>query len=284
MMRTAPRLAGILAVAGAAVLCRPGTALPPSVPTLPTPPFAAFPARGVKSKTPVRLVKVSERRNQVTDEEAWLSRNGLKLPELAVGDRRHASGELPDAVETTFEGQSLLRAVESPAAIQLLYGPDGAGSRYVVGFDKRSGEEVYGLDFRKYFHAPGTSGEGIEQRVQWAEHRNGVLYVSNYHRTYARSSGRKNAYLTALDPRTGRLKWRSRPLVCNTRNFLIHGGAIITGYGFTAEPDFLYVVDRGSGAVVQTVPVKSGPEWIIEKGRRLYVRTYDTDYVFRIKG
>ena len=30
-----------------------------------------------------------------------------------------------------------------------------------------------------------------------------------------------------------------------------------------------------------SVPVKSGPEWVISKGNRLHVRTYDTDYVFR---
>ena len=64
---------------------------------------------------------------------------------------------------------------------------------------------------------------------------------------------------------------------------MIRGGAILSGYGFTAEPDFLFVLDRASGRVLSKVKVASGPDYLIEKDGDLLVRTYDHDYVFAIE-
>ena len=61
------------------------------------------------------------------------------------------------------------------------------------------------------------------------------------------------------------------------------GGAILSGYGFTSEPDFLFVLDRASGRVLSKVKVASGPDYLIEKDGDLLVRTYDHDYVFAIE-
>lgn len=40
---------------------------------------------------------------------------------------------------------------------------------------------------------------------------------------------------------TGTLLWVSEPLTGNAREALVSGGSIVTGYGFTAEPDFVFV-------------------------------------------
>ena len=56
-----------------------------------------------------------------------------------------------------------------------------------------------------------------------------------------------------------------------------------SGYGFTAEPDFLFVLDMKTGEVVEKTKVKSGPEVILDKSGELYVRTYDHDYVFGVR-
>ena len=58
---------------------------------------------------------------------------------------------------------------------------------------------------------------------------------------------------------------------------------IVAGYGFTAEPDFVVVLDRATGAVQQRIKVPSGPEVFALVGERLYVRTYDRDLVFSVK-
>ncbi len=107
------------------------------------------------------------------------------------------------------------------------------------------------------------------------------MYVSNSHRTYARSSKGFNAYLTALDV-NGVLLWRSRSLVSNASNFVVLDDAIIAGYGFTAEPDYLYVINRHDGWIIHTIKLRSGPDYILLQGDRLFVRTYDTDYIFRV--
>jgi len=56
---------------------------------------------------------------------------------------------------------------------------------------------------------------------------------------------------------------------------------IIAGYGFTAESHFLYVVNQKDGRIVQTLSLKKSPEYILKKGDSIFVRTYDTDYVFK---
>ncbi len=150
--------------------------------------------------------------------------------------------------------------------------------------DPRSGVIQYAFDFVNFLKAPGTpGGELNDQLVIWALERDGVLYVSNGHRTYAAESQGKNAYLTAIDLKTGEILWRSRPLVSNARNFEIVGDVIVAGYGFTREPDFLHLIDRKTGQVIAKHPLKTGPDYILEKGGKLYVRAYDTDYVFEIK-
>ena len=75
---------------------------------------------------------------------------------------------------------------------------------------------------------------------------------------------------------------KSKPLVCNSYNFEIVDDIIITGYGFTAEPDYLFQIDRLTGAVLETYKLKSKADYIICKDDKLYVRTYDTDYVFGV--
>src|SRR5690606_7022511 len=132
---------------------------------------------------------------------------------------------------------------------------------------------------------PGTlAGEEgfVDQSVTWAALVGEVLYVSHGHRTYARSSKGDNAYITALDVSTGELLWRSAPRVANAADFIVHHGHIISGYGFTAEPDYLYVLDAATGKTVSATRVKSGPDYLFLKTDELWVRCYDADYVFAL--
>jgi hypothetical protein len=91
-----------------------------------------------------------------------------------------------------------------------------------------------------------------------------------------------NAYVTAIDTKTKKALWHSAPLISNASNFTFLGDDryLLTGYGFTAEPDFLYILRAKDGAVVARIPVKSGPEHLIAARDRIWVRTYNRDYVF----
>lgn len=62
------------------------------------------------------------------------------------------------------------------------------------------------------------------------------------------------------------------------------GNLIVAGYGFTSEPDFLYLLDRRTGRVLDRLAVPTAPEIIKLGGGRLYIRTYDHDVVARIIG
>lgn len=276
-----------LAVTGAGASLAQGGSPQDGPRVLPRPPFNhTFSGGAARPRTKLRLVKSSERRHQITEEQSWLRRHGLALPDYGADLARNRRGRIPAAAESSYADQRLIGAVKGTRHAFLLYGPDFSGARYVVAMDPDSGEERYALDFRHYLEPPSAipaDREFVDEPVQWVQEADGLLYVSNFHRTYARSSRGHNGYLTALDPRTGRMRWRSRPLVCNTRNFLVSGDALLTGYGFTAEPDYLYVLDRGNGSVAQTIRLKSGPELLALKDGKLFVRTYDTEHVFRLK-
>lgn len=241
---------------------------------LPAPDFKAKPVATLPAKSPVTLTLVSNTPNKITDDEVWLAKHELNRLE-----------EPPDGVPAEFEGAKFIRAIRSGDRYLAIYGPDYAGGTLVAGFDD-DGEMQFAFDFTDYAYAPRnveSDREFVEQRVMWAEAKGDVLYVSHGHRTYAKSSQGMNAYVTAIDLRTGKALWHSAPLVANAANFAFAGDHLITGYGFTAEPDFLYVLRAKDGVAVSKVPVKSGPSFIVKKGDRLYVRTYDRDYVFRIR-
>jgi len=61
------------------------------------------------------------------------------------------------------------------------------------------------------------------------------------------------------------------------------GDWVVCGYGFTAEPDALFVLDRATGKTAARVPLPSGPAQLVLKDGTLFVRTYDHDLTFRIQ-
>jgi hypothetical protein len=283
------RLAFLLALAA---VCVPlAAAAPEPVETkLPRPPFPATTSPSARAGQ-LDLAIVSSQRNAITDEAAWLRRNGLRLREYRVpgGFTDLPLAKLP-ALPTSYPSPAgelrLVRAIsQQDGKVLLVYGKDFASGRYVVGTDLRTKRMRYAYDFGSYAYAPVTAPgdrDLVYQQVVWAAETVGTLYVATSHSTYASSSGGLNAYLSAIDLKTRKLKWRSGPLVANAGTFEIVGGTIVTGYGFTAEPDYLYVLDRTNGKVIARTSVPSGPEFIIRKGSLLYVRTYDHDLVVKL--
>lgn len=71
--------------------------------------------------------------------------------------------------------------------------------------------------------------------------------------------------------------------MANCANFLVVGDGIITGHGFTDEKDYLYVIGRHTGKTVSKELVKSGPETLALIDDAFHVRTYNTDYRFRLE-
>lgn len=279
-------VAALLALAG---VCAP-LAAAGFRPVLPRPPFPASTAQSPRAGA-LELAIVSSQPNAITDEAAWLRRNHLELREYGVAGslRSLPLRKLPIGLEVLprpSAGSRLVHAIwQRDGRLLLVYGSDFSSGSIVYGTTRSRVQSYYAAYFRNYAYAPVTAPgerESVFQEVVWAAQAGGTLYVETAHSTYAKSSGGLNAYLNAIDLRTGKLKWRSGPLVANAKTFEIAGGVIVTGYGFTAEPDYLYVLDRKDGKVISRTPVPGSPEFVMRKGSRLYVRTYDHDLVVKL--
>jgi len=252
------------------------------------PPYGYFVLNtiGRKPDSPLRVVKVSEKRNKIIDVEEWWVGNRLAPITYTVPNHfLQIEGDLPPVIPPGFRGQRVVKVIRSNPLLAI-YGQDFADGRYLLAIDPPSGKIEVAFDFSA-FQWPHEFDRAermfIKMAITWAHLEDGILYVEHAHRTYARSSKGYNAYISALDTRTGILLWRSKALVSNAGNFLVKDGAIITGYGFTAEPDFLYVLNQADGRILQKVRLKSAPEFFVEKDNKLFARTYHTDYVFRFK-
>ena len=153
---------------------------------------------------------------------------------------------------------------------------------YIMVIDNKN--QMYKLNFSTFSKAPYTKPgdeDFVMQEVSNAHIIGDILYIHHGHNTYAYSSGGKNAYISAIDLKYGKVLWTSAPLTSNC-NFIIVDNTIICGYGFSAEPDYLYLVDISTGQRRQTLKVASGPDKIIKKGNQIHVLTYDHYYVYDI--
>jgi hypothetical protein len=228
-----------------------------AVTTLPRPPFPG-PATNVPD--PHRLVVVSSRYRAPGS-------LGVLEPELA-------------APPLKLRGLPLVGIIPTPGGVFQLYGKDAASARYLLAPDR------YAFDFKNVVWPPRIrpgEREFVYEQVVWARETGGTLYVENAHSTYASSSYGRNAYITAIDLKTKQRLWRSRALVANANNFLVSDDYVISGYGFTDEPDYLYLLDRRTGRIVDRLGLPTAPERITWRGKQIHVRTYDHDVVVRLR-
>jgi outer membrane protein assembly factor BamB len=222
-------------------------------------PRPGFPAQATEPRGRDRFVLVSSR-----------YRDPALLP---------AQPTAPEWAQGSFRGQRLQLAVTQPDTVLLAYGMDGNSARYLVAVDASTRKHRYALDLEAFGHPPGG---GEYEPIVWAWERGGVLYVSHAHLTYASATRNRNGYVSAIRVPQGRLLWRSPALVANSRSFVVTRDLVVSGYGFTAERDFLYALDRRTGRVVDRLAVPTAPETIRLRDGRLAVRTYDHDLVVRL--
>jgi hypothetical protein len=81
-----------------------------------------------------------------------------------------------------------------------------------------------------------------------------------------------------------KLLWRSPAQVANANDFVLLNDTVVTGYGYTAEPDYLYAIDRATGKVKGRVLLPSQAIRIVRHGTTLTVDTYDHRVVVKVTG
>lgn len=269
---------------------------PPEPLTLARPPFDHFVAGGARAPATAggELVVVSRQRNQITDDDRWFRTHDLVLPmeQVPSGPRGAEAPTYRGVPRAAIFAGSAAADRDGRDSLRLhLYQHPLRAESYLLGVDPASGRTRFAFDFSAYAMPPSAPDQAqdslVRMELEWAIADRDRLYVSHAHRTYASTSGGANAYITALRIPDGALLWRSRPLVSNARNFALvrdpRGDVLVTGYGFTAEPDFLYLLDPDSGAVIDRTALRTGPTYIIPKGDIIHVRTYDHDYQVRLK-
>ncbi|MBN1433897.1 hypothetical protein JW921_04000 [Candidatus Fermentibacterales bacterium] len=245
----------------------------------------------------ISLEVVGFDRNDVIDYEPWFREHYYPAETYHNGGVNDAiRGEVP----TPEVPSSIVANGRTLYLYQVIYGWDTLLATFgqppnrfgvvldptvLVSWDYEGESPRWAVDFLSWGNAPGAvvDPEFVFQAVRWAEEWNGILYVSHFHRTYAESSGGLNACITAIDLDDMSVLWRSQPLVSNSENFLVIGDTIVTGYGFTNEADYVYLLDRRTGEVYDRVDVRSAPEYLVHEGEMLYVRCYDADYEFEIE-
>jgi serine/threonine protein kinase len=261
-----------------------------AVVTLEAPPFRAGAATPVQGETQeFELNLLSAQPNSITDEDNWFESNQLpRLPEvlLPTQSANMSYQNLHEAIPRSWQGKKLITAIIQQDRALLIYGEFYYNALLLASLNLSTKVFEYGLDFKNYGYSPENIPEERQfthQYIHWATQVEDILYVSHGHNTYARSSKGRTGYVTAINIKDNRALWSSPALISNSRNFEIIDDYLITGYGFTEEPDFLYVLRRKTGDVTQKITLKSGPDYIIRKNDNIFVRTYDTDYIFRIK-
>ncbi|MDP6943258.1 MAG: hypothetical protein QF464_03830, partial [Myxococcota bacterium] len=110
--------------------------------------------------------------------------------------------------------------------------------------------------------------------IQDVRYRDGVLYFNEACQSYASEARGRCSSLVAVEPTEAKVLWRTKPLVSNNR-FLVEADLIVSGYGFTKERDYLYVIRRTDGKLMHRLRIPKAHEAIGRDDQgRLVVRLY----------
>lgn len=208
----------------------------------------------------ITLTKVKEDKTDWLNTEVWAEKNGFTLEYLTHEDENYF-----------YSGENDISGY-------------GYMYQWLLVYDSAMENVLYGFDLQNLCNGPDYEEEkysATTQYIRYATIVDNTLYAEIGHQGYA-SEESWSSYIVAIDLSTNELLFRSEPLVANAENFRIVGDTIICGYGFTDEPDYIYLLDRFTGEKYETIPVNSGPYQFMVQDDTLYVATYNTAYEFKI--
>lgn len=226
----------------------------------------------------VRLVQVDvEPIGSRTSYESLGLRGGNKQSNYYQRFRRMIDSSAPTQIKRVLEGLELVILDRSGQGYLALYRSPIASkdNRFVVVRYDREGRESDRVELTPFV----TARYPLE--VQDIRLDGEVLYFNASSPTYASKTKGKSSALYAYDLRKHTLLWRSNYLRSNNI-FLVSECCLITGYGFTREPDYLYLIDKTTGKVRDHTKLDTAHSYLEIQGNRLYVMTYNRLYTFEL--
>jgi len=227
--------------------------------------FVSYSAEGTMSQNQYELKQLSAKKNSITDTEEWLTEN--KFEDCRYGTQEGYYLKCGDY----FLYRGTKEIGDSYPTVLEIYDNE-FNVRYTIDFSEYAIPEVIvddSWDVNEYIHYAYLSEDAK------------TLYVSVSHDTYAQMAP-DNAHIIALDLEKQEIIWQTDACVSNAYNFVVLNDVIVAGYGFSDEDDFLYLIDKNTGAIKTIQSVKTGPDYIYERDGVIYVRTYDMDYEFEV--
>lgn len=241
-----------------------------------TPNFKVKKPATIKATGPLKLV--SAKQNSITDDDRWINEHSGGQADGYFADNA------PAAIPRSLDGSKLNRVIVDNAGDKVigLYGYFKEEPLRLIVTDGEMKSVEHYLDLENFKWAPVAVRYAFSNLYgHWARVVDDVLYLAFGHNTYASSSEGMTAYLCAIDLNTYAIKWIAGPTVARG-SFDFSYNRIVCGYGFTDEPDYLYLLDKKTGKIMQRVKLRKAPERVVVTGDNVYVRTYSYDYTFRI--
>lgn len=197
----------------------------------------------------------------------------------ALRFRRHVPEATPAYVERAV-GELELFIAEAIAEGWLAFYKGRCGALGdVCGYRARlydtDGTVRWDLDLNRFLEQP----RYVE--IQDIRYHDGALFFNEACATYAAEAAGQCSTLVRLDPVFEEIEWRTPPLTSNNL-FILHDGWIVAGYGFTGEPDALFLVDARTGAVAARAPLDAAHQYLEVQDDVLYVLTYRSLYQFAL--
>jgi hypothetical protein len=272
--------AQVLASALVAALVMMGGALGPPVDRAPA--ASAAPGSEVAADGQQVTLRLISQRPKRSNDYAALGLTGVNKPN-GVGYRLRADvpEKTPGFVPRAEDGLELFVADATADGWLAFYRTpmerwEGAANpEFAAVLFSPSGERRWKLGLNDFLSRP----DRLE--IQDVRYSGGRLYFNEACQSYSREAGGRCSRLVRVNPAARSVDWRTPPLTSNNV-FILHGPWVIAGYGFTAEPDFLHVVDRETGSVLARRRLDSAASYLEMKDGRLHVVTYNSVYVFEL--
>lgn len=186
--------------------------------------------------------------------ERWLRLRTHRGPADSNGISHWEGPEVPSFVPLTAGNMELDLLDAIPGGYMAMYrkftATLGPNDPYEVRLYSCGGQSLANLSLNSLM----SRRDQLEvQDVRYADR---VVYFNEACQSYSRDAGGRCSALVAADPFTGRRLWRTQNLVSNSV-FKVVGSYIIAGYGFTAEKDYVRVIRRSDGKVLDTKAMPS---------------------------